>query len=98
MAGWTFITNHGAVLVVISQNNRITAREIAAQLGITERSVQRIIMDLEDGGYISKQREGRVNRYEINRGKPLRRKEAREVSVGDLIEVLSPAPKKTKKA
>lgn len=89
MSDWTFITNHGAVLALIGQNREITAREIAAQLGITERSVRRIIDDLEIGGYIRKKKEGRTNRYEVDLHLPLRQKTQRDVVVGDLLKVLS---------
>ncbi|HEX6385452.1 MAG TPA: winged helix-turn-helix transcriptional regulator [Anaerolineae bacterium] len=88
MTSWTFITNHGAVLALVGQRGRITAREIAAELGITERSVLRIIKDLEEAGYIRKRREGRSNRYEVNRNAPLRRSERRDVAVGELLKVL----------
>ena len=89
MSSWTFITNHGAVLAIIGQHDRITAREIAAELEITERSVLRIIKDLEADGYINKQRIGRTNRYKVNREAPLRRKAGRDVVVGALLRVLS---------
>jgi len=88
MATWTFISNHGAILALIGQQNTITAREIATQLGITERSVRRIINDLESEGYIERQREGRVNTYKVNRNGKLRRHETRDVEVGELLRVL----------
>ena len=88
MSSWTFITNHGAVLALIGQYGQITAREIANALGITERSVLRIIKDLEREGYIQIEREGRVNRYEVNIEAPLRRQEKRDVIVGELLKVL----------
>ena len=86
---WTFITNHGAVLACIGEYNQITTREIAASLGITERSVLRIISDLIEAGYVQKQREGRLNRYTINRRRPLRRKEQPDAVVGDLLAILT---------
>ncbi len=88
MANWTFITNHGAVLVLIAQHSQITAREIANKLSITERSVHRMISDLDMGGFIEKSRGGRVNRYRINRHLPLRRSEIRETNIGDLLNLL----------
>ncbi|MDQ4077526.1 MAG: winged helix-turn-helix transcriptional regulator [Chloroflexota bacterium] len=86
---WTFITNHGAVLALIGQHRQITTREIASQLGITERSVLRIIGDLEAEGYIRRFKEGRLNRYEVNQDRPLRRDDQRDIVVGELLEVLS---------
>ena len=90
MAGWTFITNHGAVLALIARHGQITAREIASDLGITERSVHRIITDLEACGYLERRREGRVNWYEVNHALPLRRREQRDTGVGELLNVLIP--------
>ncbi|MBI4310293.1 MAG: MarR family transcriptional regulator [Chloroflexi bacterium] len=89
MPRWTFITNHGAVLALISHHGQVTAREIAEELGITERSVHRIISDLEVAGYIERQRQGRVNLYIVNHDLPLRRPEARDIVIGDLIRVLT---------
>ena len=53
MTEWTFITNHGAVLALITQHGQITAREIAEAVGMTERPVRRIIAELEAAGYLS---------------------------------------------
>ena len=89
MTSWTFITNHGAALALIGQHNQITARAVAEALGITERSVQRIIRDLESAGYISKLRDGRVNRYRVNEALPLRRREQHDVFIGDLLRLLN---------
>jgi DNA-binding Lrp family transcriptional regulator len=89
MSEWTFITNHGAVLALISQNSQITAREIADTLGMTERPVRRIIAELEAAGYLCKQRVGRVNRYRVHLDLPLRRPEARATMVGELLRVLN---------
>ena len=87
MPAWHFITNHGAVLVLIAQRRQITAREIAAALGLTERPVRRIIAELEAAGYLRKQRVGRVNQYEVALDLPLRQPLHREVAVGDLLEI-----------
>jgi DNA-binding Lrp family transcriptional regulator len=88
MPGWTFITNHGAVLTYIASNPQVTAREIASKLGITERSVRRIVADLEATGYIKKQKVGRVNRYQVNPFMPLRRPENQDIEVDKLLKVL----------
>jgi len=86
---WTFITNHAAVLTLLDREEHLTSREIAIALNITERSVIRIIKDLESAGYISKRKEGRENRYTVNRDLPLRRQDQREVSVYELIQLIS---------
>jgi predicted transcriptional regulator len=90
LAEWTFITNHGAVLTLINRHEKITTREIAGRLSITERSVIRIIKDLEKAGYICKQRIGRSNQYTINHETKLRSRSVRDIAVGDLLLVLSP--------
>ena len=90
MTTWTFITNHGAVLALVAQHREITAREIAATLQITERSVHRIISDLEGEGYVRKRKVGRTNRYTVNPEKPLRHETQRDTLVGDLLNVLLP--------
>ena len=86
---WTFITNHAAVLTLLDHKEHSTAREIARALDITERSVIRIIKDLESAGYITKRKEGRENRYTVNKDLPLRRNDQREVSVYKLLQLFS---------
>jgi DeoR/GlpR family transcriptional regulator of sugar metabolism len=85
MPAWSFITNHGAVLLLIAQRRQITARELAATLGLTERPVRRIIAELAAAGYVHKQRVGRVNEYEVSLDLPLPQPVSREVAVGDLL-------------
>jgi DNA-binding transcriptional regulator LsrR (DeoR family) len=87
MPDWSFLTNHGAVLLLIAQWRQITARDIAARLGLTERPVRRIIADLEAAGYLHKQRVGRVNQYEVALDLPLPQPVNREVVVRDLLQV-----------
>jgi Mn-dependent DtxR family transcriptional regulator len=87
MPEWKFITNHGAVLAFISQRQRVTAREIASSIQVTERSVVRILGDLEADGYVKRSREGRVNTYEIQSKLPLRHEIANNVSVEDFLKL-----------
>ena len=86
---WTFITNHAVVLTLLDREKRLTSRDIASALGITERSVIRIIKDLESAGYITKRKEGRENRYTVNAELPLRREDQREVSVNELLKLIT---------
>lgn len=88
MSDWTFLTNHAQVLLCVARNSRLTAREIAATVGITERAVQRILDDLEQAGYISRFRDGRQNRYEIHPELPMRHPAQRGLAVRDLLAVL----------
>lgn len=90
MADWTFLTNHGQVLLCITRQPRSTAREIAATVGITERAAQRIIADLEVAGYVTRHREGRRNRYEIHPDVPMRHPAQKGHVIGEIISVLVP--------
>jgi DNA-binding Lrp family transcriptional regulator len=92
MPSWSFLTNYGAVLLLIAQRRQITAREIAEKLALTERPVRRIIAELENAGYIHKQRVGRVNHYVVNFDLPLPQPVAREVAVGDLLRIFHTHP------
>ena len=86
MATWTFLTNHGAVLILLARHRQITTRRMAEMLGITERLIHRIMNDLEKDGYLSKQRVGRVNHYQVHVDKPLRRSVVEDVTVGEMLQ------------
>jgi DNA-binding transcriptional regulator YhcF (GntR family) len=88
MKKWNFITNHGLVLIYISHNPQCTMREMAAALGVTERSIQRVLDDLEAEGYIAWQRTGKGNIYEINHARGLRHRLIKDSMVGDLLNLL----------
>lgn len=88
MAEWTFLTNHAIVLSYIARHRRITALELANNIGITERATRKIIADLLNAGYITKKREGRRNRYRVNPDLSLRHPSHGETAVGDLLQAL----------
>jgi DNA-binding MarR family transcriptional regulator len=88
MGEWKFVTNHALVLCLIAQQPRITAREIAATVGITEKTTRNIISDLETDDYITKTKEGRRLRYSVDPEMPLRHEMHEDRAVGDLLEVL----------
>jgi DNA-binding IclR family transcriptional regulator len=90
-AGWTFLTNHARVLLCISRDPGIRLREIAASLGITERSAYGIVIDLTAAGYIVKHKDGRRNRYQIQSHLPLPDSSARERTVGEVLALLAGA-------
>lgn len=69
---WTFLSNHAHVLLVIARNLEIRLRDVAPRVGITERAVQRIVADLEAGGFLTRERTGRRNRYRLHPDQPLR--------------------------
>jgi predicted transcriptional regulator len=88
MAQWSFLTNHARALLCIAHDPDARLRDIAATLGITERSAYGIVNDLADGGYVVKERDGRRNRYQIQHHLPLRERDSRERTIGDLLGVL----------
>ena len=98
MPGWKFLTNHALVLCLVAQQPRITGREIANTVGITEKATRNIINDLETDGYITKKREGRRIRYRIDPDMPLRHETQQDSSIGNLLEVLGWKPRRRKPA
>jgi hypothetical protein len=85
---WTFLTNHGQVLLSIAHDPGISLREIGLQVGITERAAHRIVVELEASGYLSRERVGRRNRYTLEPHLPLPEPVARERQIGDLLDLL----------
>jgi len=86
---WTFLTNHGHVLVCIAGDPGIRGRDIAAQVGITERAAQAIVADLVKEGYVQRTRNGRRNHYKINPERPLRHRVEQPHNVGELLQLVS---------
>jgi DNA-binding IclR family transcriptional regulator len=88
MAEWSFLTNHARVLVCIAHDRGMRLRDIAATLGITERSAYGIVTDLTEGGYVVKEKDGRRNRYQIQAHLPLREALTQERTIGEVLDVL----------
>lgn len=88
MSEWTFITKHAVVLSIIANNPRITALEIAGEIGVTERSSRKLIAELYENGYIRKRKEGRRVKYRVNPDQPLRQDTHNEIAVGSLLKTL----------
>ncbi len=86
--GWTFLTNHAHVLIAISRNGELRQRDISQVVGITQGAVQRILDDLQEGGYIKRERVGRRNRYEIVSGIPLRHPLEENHTIDELLTTL----------
>jgi hypothetical protein len=104
-AGWSFLTNHGRVLLRIAHDPNVRLRDIASALNITERSAYAIVSDLADAGYVLKERDGRRNRYIVQDHLPLPETSIRERTVGEVVDLLvgtsprqrhSTAPTKTR--
>ena len=89
-SGWFFLTNQSHVLVCLVRDPEMTLREVAVEVGITERAVQRIVRDLEEAGVLTHQKEGRRNRYRFNPGVPLRHPLESHKTIGDLMKLITP--------
>lgn len=87
---WTFLTNHGHVLLALYRNGNLRQREIARLVGITEGAVHRILSELDEGGYIEVERIGRRNHYRVNLALGLRHPVEAGHSVGELLKSLAP--------
>ncbi len=85
MAEWTFVTNHALVLTSIAKKRDQTAREIGDDVGITERTAHKIILDLERDGYITKTKVGVKNKYRVHPNLSIK---AADGAVGELLELL----------
>ena len=82
---WTFLTNHSHVLLCVARDPQARLRDLAHQVGITERAVQRIIFELEEAGYLTHEREGRRNIYHLRPQLPLRHPVERKNKVAMLL-------------
>jgi predicted ArsR family transcriptional regulator len=85
---WTFITDHGRILVYLAKHQRATAREMAEEASLSERGVQKIIHDLVAEGYIEPERQGRGNAYHLHPELPMRHCLEREHAVGELLNAM----------
>ncbi len=84
---WTFLSNHGHVLVQLSRNPELKVKEIAEIVGITERSAQSILADLESEGYITITRSGRRNTYKVNQNQKFRHPSEANKTIGMLLKI-----------
>jgi hypothetical protein len=93
MGEWTFFSNYGHVLVCLARNNEARLRDVALEVGITERAVQKIVRDMQDAGFLTVSKHGRRNRYRLNKRKSLRHGLESQCNVGKLLALLArPVP------
>lgn len=83
--GWTFLTNHAHVLIAISRDPELRQRDISRLVGITEGAVQRILHELEEAGFLVRERVGRRNRYHVDADRPLRHPLERDHAVAEIL-------------
>ncbi|MUN61666.1 MarR family transcriptional regulator [Kocuria sediminis] len=89
---WTFLTNHGHVLLAVAQSQDALVSEIAARVGITTRATLAILKDLESAGYLRRHRNGRRSHYTVDGHRPFRHPAIAAHEIGELLDVLAPAP------
>jgi len=90
-ANWSFLTSHARVLLCIARDPGVRLRDIAASLGLTERSAHGLVTDLAEAGYIVKRKDGRRNRYQVQAHLPLPEPTSRERTVGEVLALLAGA-------
>jgi DNA-binding transcriptional regulator LsrR (DeoR family) len=88
-APWTFLTNHAHVLWCIYRDPEVRLRDIAQLVGITERMVQRIVMELGVAGYLTIEKQGRRNNYRLHVDRPLRHSLESHCQVGELLSLMA---------
>lgn len=88
LPSWTFLTNHAHVMVALSRDADLRQRDLSYVVGITPGAVQRILDDLEHGGYLRREKVGRRNHYEIIDRTPLRHPLEGRHTVGELLDML----------
>jgi DNA-binding IclR family transcriptional regulator len=92
---WTLLTGHGHVLVEIARDPRARVRDIAAAAGVTERTAQAIVADLEAAGYITRTRTGRRTRYTVNADSVFRHPAQDGHRIGPFLALLASAGEST---
>jgi predicted ArsR family transcriptional regulator len=85
---WHFLTSHTQVLLCLQRDPETRLRDVAETVGITERAAQRIVTDLVEAGYVTRERVGRRNRYRLNRNVPMRHPSQFDYEIGELLDVL----------
>lgn len=92
MSGWNVFSNHGHVLLFLAREPGARLRDVAANVGITERAVQKIVRDMQDSGVVEVFKVGRRNRYSINAQAPLRHALEAHCTVGQVVGLIASAP------
>ncbi|MEV8100479.1 MarR family transcriptional regulator [Kitasatospora sp. NPDC085879] len=92
-SGWTFLTNHARILLLISRTPEARLRDLAAACGLTERAVQAIVTDLETSGYLIRERAGRRNHYRIVPGTLFRHPAEAHLGIDGLLRLVDDHPR-----
>lgn len=91
MGSWSFLTSHARTMQFIAKHPDTRLRDLAAALDVTERTAYGIVADLTEAGYLVKERDGRRNRYHIQGHVPLRDAIDRELTIGEVLNLLADA-------
>lgn len=94
VTSWSFLTTHARVLLAIADRPDARLRDLAATLGVTERTAFGVVADLTEAGYVVKEREGRRNRYHIQEHLPLPEDVGRKRTVGEVLDLLVAAERR----
>lgn len=89
---WTFLTNHAHVLLAVARDPDIRVHDIAQAAGITDRAALLILQDLEDAGYVHRERVGRRNHYTLEPGRPFRHPAHAAHDVDELVAIFTAGP------
>lgn len=89
VSGWSFLTNHTHILVCLARDPQMTVRNLSLSVGVTERSVQRILSELEEAGVVKRSKEGRRNHYEVNLDFRLRHPLESDCTLRELLNTIS---------
>jgi hypothetical protein len=89
MSNWTIFSNHGHVLFCLARDSEARLRDVATDVGITERAVQKIVRDLQDADMVSVKKIGRRNSYRIHKNTSLRHDLESACTLKDLIKVVN---------
>ena len=92
MGDWTLFSNHGHVLLYLAGHTEARLRDVAEQVGITERAVQKIVRELQDDGYLTVNKHGRCNRYRLNARRALRHPIEAHCTVAKLVALILRSP------
>jgi predicted transcriptional regulator len=88
---WTFLTNHSQVLLCLARDPDMRLRDVAREVGITERAAQRILAELIEAGYVERAHQGRRNHYTIDRERTMRHVAQVGQQIGGLLDLLEPS-------
>lgn len=84
------MTNYTHILVCLDRDPDMRVRDLAVEVGITERAVQKLLSELVGEGVLSVKKQGRRNRYRVNRRIKLRHPLESHRTLGQLLNLIKP--------